>query len=140
MGMGLGRCGRGGYPRQKAGMNSTKTANNSRRPSNMPSVKIHFAASLSGAKLPEGPITSPNPGPIFAKAVAAPDTEVTKSSPVNPKATAKIPNNTKNSTKNPMTEERTSAETGRPSNRGSKTPWGADKRRTWVEMDSSKIW
>ena len=44
--------------------------------------RIHLALSFSDWKLPAGPMISPSPGPTLARAVAAPDTEVTMSSPV----------------------------------------------------------
>jgi hypothetical protein len=48
-------------------------------------------------------------------AAAAPETEVITSSPVSPRSTEMMPSATKNSTKNAMTEDTTSSDTGRPS-------------------------
>ena len=58
---------------------------------------------------------SPSPGPILAIAVAAPDSAVTKSSPVSPSAMAIRPSVTMKTPKNEVTEFNTSAVTGRPS-------------------------
>ena len=46
-------------------------------------IKMYFSISSRLLKLPDGPIISPIPGPTFAKAVAAPDSAVMKSSPQN---------------------------------------------------------
>ena len=54
-------------------MNSINTVNNSKRPNNIPRVKIHFALSGREPKVPDGPITSPKPGPTLAIEVAAPE-------------------------------------------------------------------
>ena len=77
--------------------------------------RIHFAVSLSDEKLPDGPITSPRPGPMLATAVAAPETEVTKSSPVMDRSTVTMPSVRMKATKNTITEDSTSSPTGRPS-------------------------
>ena len=63
-------------------MNKTKIANNSNRPNIIPKLKIHYEISGNLKKLPFGPIISPRPGPTFEIAVAAPEIEVVKSSPV----------------------------------------------------------
>ena len=44
-------------------------------------VKIHFETSGKDEKFPLGPIIDPRPGPTFDIEVAAPEIEVTKSSP-----------------------------------------------------------
>ena len=49
----------------------------------MPTLNIHLDISGKDEKLLFGPITEPSPGPTFDIEVAAPDKEVTKSSPVN---------------------------------------------------------
>ena len=49
----------------------------------MPILNIHLDISGKDEKLLFGPITEPRPGPTFDIEVAAPDKEVTKSSPVN---------------------------------------------------------
>jgi len=54
--------------------------------------------------------------------VAAPDTDVTKSSPDNPNSIEKMPIETKNSTKNEITELKTSSSTTLPSYLGENTP------------------
>ena len=91
------------------------TAMISRRPKNIATDKIHFAVSLSPEKLPDGPISVPRPGPMFAIADAAPETEVIKSNPVSPSIVATMPRAKTKATKNAMTELRTSSDTGRPS-------------------------
>tara|TARA_B110000003_G_scaffold120599_1_gene123030 strand:- start:2 stop:187 length:186 start_codon:yes stop_codon:yes gene_type:complete len=45
-------------------------------------VKIHFEKSGKDEKFPLGPIIDPRPGPTFDIEVAAPEIEVTKSSPL----------------------------------------------------------
>ena len=45
-------------------------------------VKIHFETSGKDEKFPLGPIIDPRPGPTFDIEVAAPEIEVTKSSPL----------------------------------------------------------
>ena len=47
----------------------------------MPTLNIHLDISGKDEKLLFGPITEPRPGPTFDIEVAAPDKEVTKSSP-----------------------------------------------------------
>ena len=47
----------------------------------MPTLNIHLDISGKDEKLLFGPITEPSPGPTFDIEVAAPDKEVTKSSP-----------------------------------------------------------
>lgn len=74
--------------RQNCGENITNTLSNSRRPSNIAIINTHFAAAGSGWKLPAGPIVSPNPGPTFANAVAAPVRLVVRSSPNNARTAA----------------------------------------------------
>ena len=49
----------------------------------MPTLNIHLDISGKDEKLLFGPITEPSPGPTFDIEVAAPDKEVTKSSPLN---------------------------------------------------------
>ena len=52
-------------------MNSTSTVNTSNLPNNIPKANNHLAISGSGAKVPDGPITLPRPGPTLAIAEAA---------------------------------------------------------------------
>ena len=47
-------------------------------------ASTHFAASGRLAKVSVGPIRGPSPGPMFASAVAAPDSAVVVDSPINP--------------------------------------------------------
>lgn len=54
----------------------------SNRPSSMPMVSNHFAASGSDEKFPAGPIIVPRPGPTLHTAVAAPLNAVVQSSPI----------------------------------------------------------
>ena len=49
----------------------------------MPRDNIHFEMSGNDEKLPLGPIIEPRPGPTFEIDVAAPDSEVIKTRPVN---------------------------------------------------------
>ncbi len=71
--------------------------------------------SLSVAKFPAGPMIGPKPGPMFASAVAAPDTDVMMSSPVSPSATENSPSMSTKVTKKIMTDPSTSSDTGCPS-------------------------
>ena len=48
----------------------------------MEAIKIHFEISGMLWKVLSGPIVFPNPGPTFAKEVAAADNDVTKSNSV----------------------------------------------------------
>ena len=57
-------------------------AKSSSLPKIIPTVNIHLEISGKDEKSPFGPIIGPNPGPTFEIEVAAPDIEVTKSSPV----------------------------------------------------------
>ena len=50
----------------------------------MPALKINIPSSGIGWYDPDGPIISPNPGPTFPIAEAAPEIAVTKSSPSPP--------------------------------------------------------
>ncbi len=72
-------------------MNKIYTAISSKRPISIPAISNHFAVSLKDEKFPSGPIVSPNPGPILARAAAAPDKEVIRSNPVSDRRTAKTP-------------------------------------------------
>ena len=74
----------------------------------------HFAVALKDEKFPSGPIVSPNPGPMLAKAAAAPDKEVIKSNPVSERRIAKIPSDAKKTTKNVNTEFKISSLICRP--------------------------
>ena len=56
----------------------------------MAKLNIHFAILDNPSKLPSGPMISPSPGPTFDIDVAAPEIEVTKSSPVNDNSIATI--------------------------------------------------
>ena len=94
----------------------------SKRPINIADASNHFETSFKPEKFPVGPISLPKPGPTFANAVAAPDTDVTKSSPDNPNSIEKMPIETKNSTKNEITELKTSSSTTLPSYLGENTP------------------
>ena len=67
---------------QKDGKNNTNIANSSSLPNIIPNVKIHFELSGRLEKSPLGPIIVPSPGPTLDIDVAAPDTDVTKSKPV----------------------------------------------------------
>ena len=89
------------------------TVNNSRRPSSIPPIISHFAASGNVWKVPVGPLIEPSPGPTFATDVAALDKAVKKSNPSipSPKATTeKVKNHIK---KNDNTENMISSEIGR---------------------------
>ena len=70
------------YALQKDGKNNTKTAKISSLPSSIAKDNIHLDISETSLKLPFGPIISPNPGPTFDIAVAAPDIADRKSNPV----------------------------------------------------------
>merc|ERR1711991_728764 len=63
----------------------------SRRPTNIPIISNHFAASFNPIKFEDGPIRSPKPGPILPKAATAPETDVTRSNPVNDSNIASTP-------------------------------------------------
>ena len=62
-------------------MNNTNIAKSSSLPKIIPALRAHFDMLDNEEKLPSGPIISPSPGPTFDIAVAAPETEVTKSKP-----------------------------------------------------------
>lgn len=100
------------------------TAISSKRPTSIPIIKNHFAASFNPIKLLDGPILSPKPGPILPNAVTAPETEVIKSNPVIDSNIARTPRLKKNTTKNVITEWSTSSATGRPSYFNISTLWG----------------
>ena len=80
----------------------------------MPAISNHFAVSLKDEKFPSGPIVSPNPGPILARAAAAPDNEVIRSNPVSDSRTANTPSDAKKTTKNVSTEFKISSLICRP--------------------------
>ena len=106
----------------------------------MVKLRIHLAVSFSPAKLPAGPILSPRPGPILAMAVAAPEIEVRKSSPVRASATATSPRVSTKKPKKAITESMTSSVMGAPSNLGMKTPWGIWVLRICALMAENRIW
>ena len=56
----------------------------------MPKDKLNLETLGKSLKLPLGPITSPNPGPTFDIAEAAPDSAVIKSNPFRDMIAAKI--------------------------------------------------
>ena len=60
-------------------MKRIKIVASSKRPKIIPSIKNHFAPSGSGAKVPEGPMIGPKPGPIFERLETAADRLVIKS-------------------------------------------------------------
>ena len=61
------------------------TESSSNLPVSIPIIKTHLVESDNPANVLLGPITLPNPGPTFANDVAAPDSEVKKSFPINDK-------------------------------------------------------
>src|SRR3546814_20072861 len=67
---------------QNTGVNSTRTVRISSRPSNMPIVSSHLAASGKVEKLPAGPMIGPSPGPTLHTAVAAPVRADVESRPI----------------------------------------------------------
>lgn len=72
----LGRATRPAQLRQKSGVKSTSTVNNSSRPNNIASDNTHLAASGRSPKWPAGPMIGPSPGPTFASAVTDADMAV----------------------------------------------------------------
>ena len=87
--------------------------NNSRRPSNIPTVSRSFALSGKSPKVLEGPVTGPSAGPTLAIDVAALDSAVKKSSPNMPRPRASMANVKNQIKKNDKTENITSSEIGR---------------------------
>ena len=63
--------------------NKTNTVSSSNRPNNIPRLSNHLALSDKVKKFPSGPIIGPRPGPTLDIEVAAADTDVIKSKPVN---------------------------------------------------------
>ena len=100
----------------------------------MAAINSHLAGSFRPPKLPEGPIWDPSPGPTLESAVAAPEIEVIRSSPVKPNKIENTASDTMNSMKNAMTEDNTSSETGRPSYLGTKIPFGE-----WIFLICARI-
>ena len=67
---------------QNVGKKITRTVRISNLPNNIEAINIHFEISGILWKVLSGPIVFPNPGPTFAKEVAAADKDVTKSNSV----------------------------------------------------------
>ena len=74
----------------------------------------HFALSGRVEKFPLGPITSPNPGPTLATAVAAPVIAVIRSNPQAPRMSARTANVEMKRQKKPITDVGTSSGMGLP--------------------------
>ena len=70
------------YLFQKDGINKIKTAKNSNLPIIIATDNIHLAGSGNELKLPKGPISLLSPGPTTAIDVAAAESDVNRSRPI----------------------------------------------------------